>query len=64
MNTMTRPTRSAREILHVEVLDAWFEYLAATHDQPTARYEEVEPWAWTRLRNRLRAIEARRAAIA
>jgi hypothetical protein len=37
-----------------EILDAWFEYLHVTRDQGL-RYEEVEPWAWTRLQSRLAA---------
>jgi hypothetical protein len=35
--------------LLIEEADAWFEYLAATRDQPEHRYREAEPWAWARL---------------
>ena len=47
----------------IEEADAWFEYLEATRNQTYARYKEVEPWAWARLNQRLRAIKARRAKL-
>src|SRR5215211_4866387 len=47
--------REAYELLLIEEADAWFEYLEATRGQSEARYKEVEPWAWARLRQRLRA---------
>jgi hypothetical protein len=53
----------AEELLLIEEADAWFEYLEATHGQSAARYKEVEPWAWARLSQRLRAIRARRAKL-
>ena len=40
----------------IEEADAWFEYLEATRGQTALRYREVEPWAWARLRQRLRAV--------
>jgi hypothetical protein len=43
--------------------DAWFEYLEATRGQSETRYKEVEPWAWARLTQRLRAIKTRRAKL-
>lgn len=61
MATATRP-RSV-ELLADEEAAAWAEYLDATRDQPTARYEEVEPWAWSKLRARLTAIAASRSAV-
>jgi hypothetical protein len=55
--------REAEELLMIEEADAWFEYLEATRAQSEARYREVEPWAWARLSQRLRAIKARRAKL-
>jgi len=54
--------REAHELLLIEEADAWFEYLEATRGQ-TLRYKEVEPWAWARLSQRLRAIKTRRAKL-
>jgi hypothetical protein len=51
------------ELLMIEEADAWFEYLEATRGQGETRYGEVEPWAWSRLRQRLRALKARRARL-
>lgn len=56
--------REAHELLLIEEADAWFEYADATKGQLAARYAEIEPWAWARLQNRLRAIGARRARLA
>ena len=56
-------TLEAEELLLIEEADAWFEYLEATRGQTAARYREVEPWAWARLSQRLRAIRARRAKL-
>jgi hypothetical protein len=55
--------REAEELLLIEEADAWFEYLEATRSQTAVRYREVEPWAWARLTQRLRAIKARRAKL-
>ena len=55
--------REAEELLLIEEADAWFEYLEATRSQAKHRYGEIEPWAWARLRQRLRAIRARRARL-
>ena len=55
--------REAEELLQIEEADAWFEYLDATRAQTEARYGELEPWAWARLMQRLRAIRARRAKL-
>ena len=57
------PRREANELLLIEEADAWFEYLAATRSQSPTRYLEIEPWAWARLSQRLRAIRARRARL-
>jgi len=56
-------TREAHELLLIEEADAWFEYLEATRAQSALRYREVEPWAWARLNQRLRAVRARRAKL-
>ena len=55
--------QEAIELLMIEEADAWFEYLESTRDQSTHRYGEVEPWAWARLTQRLRAIRTRRAKL-
>jgi hypothetical protein len=55
--------QEAFELLLMEEADAWFEYLDATRGQSVTRYVEVEPWAWARLAQRLRAIRARRAKL-
>ena len=55
--------RHAEELLLIEEADAWFEYLEATRGQSVVRYGEVEPWAWARLRQRLRAVKTRRAKL-
>jgi hypothetical protein len=56
-------TELAEELLQLEEADAWFEYLEATRGQAENRYAEVEPWAWARLSQRLRAVRARRARL-
>ena len=56
-------TELAEELLQIEEADAWFEYLEATRGQTETRYGEVEPWAWARLAQRLRAVRARRARL-
>jgi hypothetical protein len=55
--------QEAEELLLIEEADAWFEYLDATRGQTETRYREVEPWAWARLTQRMRAIRARRAKL-
>ena len=55
--------QEAFELLLIEEADAWFEYLESTRGQAENRYHEVEPWAWSRLTQRLRAIAARRAKL-
>ena len=56
-------TLEAQELLLIEEADAWFEYLEATRGTTVMRYAEVEPWAWARLTQRLRAIRARRTKL-
>ena len=55
--------QDSEKLLLIEEADAWFEYLEATRAQTEVRYQEIEPWAWSRLRQRLRAIRARRARV-
>jgi hypothetical protein len=55
--------QEAMELLLIEEADAWFEYLEVTRAQSATRYVEVEPWAWARLSQRLRAIRARRGKL-
>jgi hypothetical protein len=50
-------------VLAVEEKAAWMEYLDSTRGLPETRYREVEPWAWAKLRQKLRAIRARRRAV-
>ncbi|HUK98182.1 MAG TPA: hypothetical protein VLV46_11035 [Gaiellaceae bacterium] len=57
-------SQEALELLLIEEADAWFEYLESTRGQTETRYGEVEPWAWARLAQRLRAIRARREKLA
>ena len=56
-------TREAEELLLIEEADAWFEYLEATRSQSEVRYQEIEPWAWARLMQRVRAVKARQAKL-
>ena len=60
---MATTKREAHELLLIEEADAWFEYLAATRGQSAVRYKELEPWAWARLSQRLRAIRTKRQKI-
>lgn len=57
------PQREAEELLLIEEADAWFEYLETVRGQSATRYVEIEPWAWARLNQRLRAIRVRRARL-
>jgi hypothetical protein len=56
-------TNEAEELLLIEEADAWFEYLEATRGQSEVRYQEVEPGAWARLSQRVRAVRARMARL-
>jgi hypothetical protein len=60
---MTEMMDEAHELLMIEEADAWFEYLETTRAQSAMRYAEIEPWAWARLRQRLRAVKTRRAKL-
>ena len=62
-DALARSVREAEELLEIEEADAWFEYLEATRNQSVTRYREVEPWAWARLNQRLRALGTRRAKL-
>lgn len=53
----------AYELLLIEEADAWFEYLESTQGQSETRYKELEPWAWARLSQRLRAIRTRKQKL-
>ncbi len=53
----------AYELLLIEEADAWFEYLEATRGQTEVRYQEIEPWARSRLNQRVRVIRTRRARL-
>ena len=55
--------REAQELLLIEEADAWFEYLEATRGQLEIRYKELEPWAWARLHQRLRAIRTKKQKL-
>jgi hypothetical protein len=55
--------REAYELLLFEEADAWFEYLDSTRGQTAVPYDEIEPWAWARLTQRVRAVRARRARL-
>lgn len=55
--------QEALELLMIEEADAWFEYLEATRGQSEIRYAEVEPWAFARLSQRLRALRTRRGKL-
>jgi len=56
-------TREVYELLMIEEADAWFEYLEATREKSPNRYDELEPWAWARLNQRLRQVRRRRAKL-
>ena len=54
----------ARQALAIEEADAWFEYLESVRSHArSGRYDEIEPWAWARLSQRLEAVEGQRARL-
>ncbi len=53
----------AFELLLIEEADAWFEYLESITEVSELRYHEVEPWAWSRLDQRILGIRSRRARL-
>lgn len=59
---MTAQAVHADAVLLQDERAAWDEYLEATRHQGY-RYSEVEPWAWSRLQQKLRAVAARRIAV-
>jgi len=60
----TEEMRDPRDALAIEEADAWFEYLESTQAELyTGRYDDVEPWAWARLRQRLKAIDRKRERL-
>jgi hypothetical protein len=63
MGAATPDKELAEELLQLEEADAWFEYLEATRGQSETRYCELEPWAWARLSQRLRAVRGRRSRL-
>ena len=62
---VTVPMDEVEELLQIEEADAWFEYLESIRNLSSheKRYHEVEPWAWSRLNQRLRSVKARRAKL-
>jgi hypothetical protein len=57
-------TFGGHEALVIKEADAWFEYLEEVRTHASSRrYDEVEPWAWARLRQRLHAVEAERSRL-
>ena len=55
-------SEETREALEIEQADAWFEYLDTLRSHGQAgEYDDVEPWAWARLNQRLQAVESERA---
>jgi hypothetical protein len=57
--------RPTEEELAIEEADAWFEYLETTRAEASSnRYHEVEPWAWARLSQRLKAVKKKRTKLA
>lgn len=60
------PREEALRVLDISRADAWFEYAESCRQAATGssiRYDEVEPWAWARLQQRLRAIAARASKL-
>lgn len=47
-----------------ELREAWDEYRREVHGLESARYDEVEAWAWARLQARLRIAKRRRKVAA
>ncbi len=59
----TEPNRE--QLLAIEEADAWHEYLEACRDGKlkSGRYDDIETWAWARLKARLHVIQLRRDAL-
>ena len=58
-----QPSAESLEVLAICEADAWFEYRENTQNQPEERYNEIEPWAWARLQQRLKTIRTRRSKM-
>jgi hypothetical protein len=57
-------TLTDQEALAIEEADAWFEYLEVTRAEvASGRYGEIEPWAWARLKQRLRVVKRKQAEL-
>jgi hypothetical protein len=65
VNVATAATARAKaeRLLDLETGAAWFEYLERTRSLPAHRYDELEPWAWQLLQERLRALRRRRERL-
>jgi hypothetical protein len=46
-------TKESSTAARLKVVDAWQEYLETCQQTADFSYDEVEPWAWTRLRRTL-----------
>jgi len=54
----------APDALAIEEADAWCEYLEVTRAEiGSGRYHEIEPWAWARLSQRLRAVKRKQTEL-
>lgn len=51
-------TTSPATVLTDEAQKAWAEYLANTQGVEHMRYLEIEPWAWARLKQKLKVATA------
>ena len=61
---LSESTHEAQELLAIEEADAWFEYLESVRSHShTDSYEEVEPWAWARLTQRLRIVSIEKDSL-
>jgi hypothetical protein len=59
-----REAEHQAEMLTIQEHDAWFEYLdscvKARDRRSGPQYEDIEPWAWSRLQQRLKDVKKRR----
>lgn len=63
MTVATVERTAVTAILEADRIEAWDAYLEATRHEGPFTYDEVEPWAWTRLEMTLSAIKAREQAL-
>ena len=61
---VTIPSQQAMEVLQIEEADCWFEYLEETRASQKPAIPKSSPWAWSKLKKRLRAISSRRKLLA